>query len=210
MMPSMVLRMVARAGATKHMKGTISMKFSAFFAILFAISAGGAAAAVAAPAPPADTLCPTAVPKLVAFKDASDSNDLPKIVDAARGAASAYERCLSDAQGNINVAVEPMINYDKTREAQFLVVAGRALLAEGNNPDGIQALKDARHLAVDVADWQPTSQAWNASNHTGNSAQRNTDRNGSRYQDIARQIRDAADEALARTQAAKPPETKPN
>jgi hypothetical protein len=61
-----------------------------------------------------------------------------------------------------------------------------------------------------VADWQPASQAWNASNVTGNSSMRNTDRNGSRYQDIARQIRDAADEALARTQATKPAETKPN
>lgn len=191
------------------------MKLSALYrtvAGVLAMSAAGAATAGAAPAPPADTLCPTAVPKLVAFRDASAGNDLRKIAEAARSAADAYQRCLSDAQGNSGVAVEPMINYDKVREAQFLVVVGRVLLTQGESTEGIQALKDARQLAVDVADWQPASQAWVASNVVGheNAASRNTDRNGSRYQETAREIRDAADAALARVQATKPADTKPN
>lgn len=202
MNPSTLLRIIAGTGA------------------VYAITV---AAAVAAPAPPADTICPRAVPKIVAFTDAVATNDAMKIAAAARSAADTYQLCAADAQSSINVAIEPTVNYDKTREAQYLVVAGKALLAAGNEPDGVSTLKNARKLADDVAGWQPSSIAFNSTNHaghaTGDSAgpadasttQRNADRNGSRYKAAAIEIRDAADAALVRPQAAQPAASpKPN
>jgi hypothetical protein len=186
-------------------------------AVVLCALAGSAAGA--APAPPGDAICPRAVPKIAAFAEAVATNDTAKIVVAARAAADAYQLCAADAQSTSNVAIEPTVNYDKTREAQYLVLVGRSLLASGN-PDGITALKTARKLADDVADWQPSSIAFNETNHAthqmgavadGSTTQRNSDRNGSRYRSVAVEIRNAADEALARTQATQPqPSTKPN
>ena len=181
---------------------------------LVALAQGGPAAAQGSPA---DALCPRAVPKLAAFNDAKASNDMAKIAVAVRAIADAYELCASEAQVTKGVAVEPTVNYDKTRAAQYLVVEGRALAAGGNTADAIAALKKARHLADDVAIWQPESQAWHASATTGgpgpdsgaaapgappasagggNEAHRNTDRGGSRYKDAAVEIRAAADMEL--------------
>jgi hypothetical protein len=167
---------------------------------------------------PADALCPRAVPKLAAFNEAKASNDMAKIAAAVRAIADAYELCASEAQVTKGVAVEPTVNYDKTRAAQYLVVEGRALAAGGNTADAIAALKKARHLADDVAIWQPESQAWHASPTGGgpapgagsaalgapsqasagggNEAHRNTDLGGSRYKDAATEIRAAADAEL--------------
>jgi hypothetical protein len=183
-----------------------------------------ASAAVAAPAPPSETICPRAVPKIVGFTEAVATNDAAKIAAAARAAADTYQLCAADAQSSVNVAIEPTVNYDKTREAQYLVVAGKALLAAGNDSDGVSTLKTARKLADDVAGWQPSSIAFNSTNHAGHSSsgdaagvadasttQRNADRNGSRYKAAAIEIRDAADAALARPQATQPAASpKPN
>ncbi|HEX3548935.1 MAG TPA: hypothetical protein VHT53_01075 [Candidatus Elarobacter sp.] len=175
------------------------------------------AAAHAAPVPE-DALCPRAVPKLVAFNDATGSKDVAKIGGAARDAAAAYQLCASDAQVTKGVAVEPTVNYDKTRAAQFLVVYGRTQTAGGNTAEAITAFKDAKRLASDVATWQPESQTWHASQTTGapggmhddspgpsggNSAGRNTDRNGSRYKTAAAEIVTAADQELAKLEPAK-------
>jgi hypothetical protein len=187
-----------------------------------AVALGVVATAVPAGAEnaPADLMCPRAVPKLVAFNDAAAAKDVAKISAAARATAEAYELCASDAQVAKGVAVEPTVNYDKTRAAQFLVVEGRALAAGGNTVDAVAALKNARHLAEEVFVWQPESQSWHASATTGgvgpiggepaaappnaaggNEARRNTDRGGSRYKEAAGQIRDAADAELKKLQA---------
>lgn len=187
--------------------------------MLVAVAAARPAAAGTAPA---DTLCPRAVPKIAAFNEAAASKDIAKITAAARAAAEAYELCASDAQVAKGVAVEPSVNYDKTRAAQYLVVEGRALAAGGNTADAIVALKAARRFADDVFTWQPESQAWHASATTGggsaeagstasmtssaagggNEAHRNTDRGGSRYKESAGEIRDAADAELKKLQPA--------
>jgi hypothetical protein len=203
----------------------LPVKLRTILTIAFSLAAVACANVVAAAAPsgPSDTICPRAVPKIVAFTDAVATNDAAKIAAAARAAADAYQLCAADAQSSVNVAIEPTVNYDKTRQAQYLVVAGKALLASGNDSDGVSTLKTARKLADDVAGWQPSSMAFNSTNHAGHatgdaggpadasSTQRNTDRNGSRYKGAAIEIRDAADAALIRPQAAQPAASpKPN
>jgi len=145
-----------------------------------------------------DAICPRAVPKVVAFGEAGQSNDPAKIAAAAKDAAAAYRQCASDAQSTVNVAVEPTVNYDKTRAAQFLVVAGRAETVLKDAKSATADLADARKLATDVAEWQPQSQTFHMSSGlAGNSSDRNSDRNGSRYKDAAKEIVTAADQALA-------------
>ena len=179
----------------------------------------------AAAAPPfADPLCPRAVPKVLDFNAAGASNDAGKIAATARAAADAYQLCAADAQVTKGVAIEPTVNYSKTREAQFLVVEGRALLTLGNNADALAPLKNARRLADEVATWQPEPQLWVASQTTGgtamaggnsptqnggNTAMHNSDKDNSRYKTAALEIRATADEALGRFQAVAPASPKP-
>lgn len=204
------------------------MRLQIFVCVAVAASAIAASFPAAADTTPTDPICPRAVPKLVAFNDAAASKDIAKISAASRAAADAYVLCASEAQVTKGVAMEPTVNYDKTRAAQYLVVAGRALAATGNATEAGAVLKTARHYADDVFGWQPDAQTWHASQTTGgaaagmsggsddpsgassggNSAGRNTDRNGSRYKDAARQIRAAADEELAKLGVPAP--TKPN
>jgi hypothetical protein len=204
------------------------MRFQSLVFFAIASSSLAAASSALADTAPADTVCPRAVPKLVAFNDAAASKDVAKITAAARSAADAYTLCASEAAVAKGVAVEPTVNYDKTRAAQYLVVLGRALAASGNATEAGVALKNARQFADDVFGWQPDAQKWHASQTTGgvghgelppgtggNSAARNSDRDGSRYKGTARQIRAAADEALeglgARRQPMSPaPEASPN
>ncbi len=149
-----------------------------------------------------DTLCPAAVPKVVAFTEAGAGNDGVKIRAAAKAAADAYRRCAADAQSTVNVAWEPTVNYDKTRAAQFLVVAGRVGAATGDQAGAAADLRQARALAQDVAEWQPQSQSYTMSNGpAGNAAGRNSDRNGSRYKPQATDIMKAADAELAKLSA---------
>lgn len=187
-----------------------SMRFQRLVCGVVAASMVAAAAPALAGTASADTICPRAVPKLVAFNDAAASKDIAKIAAAARGAADAYSLCASDASVAKGVAVEPAVNYDKTRAAQYLVVLGRALAANGNATEATTALKNARQYADEVFGWQPDAQKWHASQTTGgtghgdlppdaaggNMAVRNSDRDGSRSKETARQIRAAADEAL--------------
>lgn len=171
-----------------------------------------------------DGLCPRAVPKVVALDDAAPTSDFTKISAAARDAAVAYQICTSEAQTTKGTAVEPTVNYDKTREAQFLVVEARALVAAGNPADALAPLKEARRLADDVATWQPGAQTWRASQNTGapggnnadntglrggNTAYHSSDRDGSRYKEAATEIRSSADELLTRVQARAPASPKP-
>lgn len=148
---------------------------------------------------PSDVACPRAVPKLIAFNEASASSDAAKIAAAARDAADAYRTCASNS--SVNVPVEPTVNYDKTRAAQFLVVLGRAQVASGNTVDGAKSLKDARGLASEVAEWVPSAQSYSRTMAGETSSARNTDRNPSRYKSTAIEIRDAATQELAKLAA---------
>lgn len=170
--------------------------------ISFGLAVSLAALVVAAPLaalaqPPSDLMCPRAVPKLVEFQDASGGKDITKILSASRGAADAYLTCLSEAKTRF--AEEPYMNYDRTRAAQFLVVEARALTATGDTKSATAALHDAHRLADEVVTWLPMSQTYSQSSGTeGNSADRNTDRNGSRYKASAKEILAAADDELAK------------
>ncbi len=150
---------------------------------------------------PADLVCPRAVPKLVAFQDASKTRDLAKILPAVRGVADAYLTCLSEAK--TRTYEEPYMNYDRARAAQFLVVEGRALAATGDTHSAVAALNDAHDLAEQVVTWKPMSQTYVQSSnvHVGNSAGRSTDLDGSRYRDAAKAILAAADDELVKLDA---------
>src|ERR1700734_3239888 len=99
----------------------VPVKLRTILTIAFSLGAiaGANAVATAAPALPPETICPRAVPKIVAFTDAVATNDAAKIAAAARAAADTYQLCAADAQSSVNVAVEPTVNYDKTRQAQY-------------------------------------------------------------------------------------------
>ncbi|MBV8369697.1 MAG: hypothetical protein JO036_12330 [Candidatus Eremiobacteraeota bacterium] len=169
-----------------------------FAAALFVCSAAVPAAAADAPA---DLVCPRAVPKLVAFHDASATKDLAKILPAVREAADAYLTCLSEAK--TRTYEEPYMNYDRTRAAQFLVVEGRVLALRGDTKSAVAVLEDAHDLAQQVVTWLPMSQTYIQSSnvHVGNSATRSTDRDGSRYQAEAKAVLAAADDELVKLDA---------
>jgi len=178
-------------------------------AVAFATVAAPPAARAATP-PYSDTMCPRAAPPVIAFNDAASSADPVKIAGAAKSAAEAYRLCATDAQASQRVQYEPVVNYDKTRAAQFLVVAGRAEAVLGHNEAALAELRDARRIAADVAEWQPSSQTYHMSSGLdGNSADRNTDRNGSRYKPAAVEIVAAADAALAKLNGTSVPATAP-
>lgn len=152
---------------------------------------------------PRDNLCNQATPRLIAFHDASLSNDLTKIATAAHAAAAVYQTCLSEAK--TATIEEPRWNYDRTRAAQFLVVEGRSLAATGDTVGAVKALQAARALAVDVVAWQASSQGFHQSNNgAGYSADRNTDHSGSQYKGNAQQVIAAVDEALSKLGVAIP------
>ncbi len=163
----------------------------------------GSLPAVAAE-PFSDTLCPRSVPKVIEYNEVSGGNNADKIVAAAHGAAEAYALCGSDAQGS-GVAIEPLVNYDKTRSAQFLVVAGRVESLLGDAKQAMADLRKARSLATEVSEWQPQAMSYQmSSGAAGNSSSRNNDRNGSRYKAVALEIVTAADAELAKLRPASP------
>jgi hypothetical protein len=184
--------------------------------------AATAVAASAAPLPLSDPMCPRAVPRLAAFNEAAQSNDISRIAAAARSAADIYEQCAADARAQTGrfLSVEPYVNYETTREAQFRVVEARALIANGDLAGGLRAMRDARRLADYVATWQPESMSWDSTNHSTmqndpvirfsdasgvqhsmSFASHVPDHDGSRYQTAALEIRAAADQLLGRIQA---------
>lgn len=160
-------------------------------------------ASAAIPASAADAFkdpwCPSASASVGAFTSAGRTNDPLKIADAAAAAADAYRACAANALAVAPNAVEPAVNYDRLRVAQFTFARGRALAAAGRTGDALPLLRDARALADQVASWQPGAQGYVASNGMGgSSAGRSGDRQGSTYQRNAEQVRDAADTELAR------------
>ena len=172
-------------------------RYHSFAVLAMAVAVLAPSAPARAADAPRDTLCPRAVPKLVAFNEAGATGDPAKIALAAYAAAEVYQLCATDAQ--LVTSIEPAVNYDKTRRAQFLVVAGRADAVAGKPAEAAAALRGARALAAEVADWLPSSTSYTTSNRTsGTSSDRNGDRKGSRYRDVAHQIQAAAEAELAK------------
>ena len=169
--------------------------------IAIALIASSAAAPAKAADAPADLVCPRAVPKLAAYRDAVATSNLAKILPAVRSVADAYLTCLSEAK--TRTYEEPYMNYDRTRAAQFLVVEGRALAATGDTHSAVAALNDAHDLAEQVVIWQPMSQTYIQSSnvHVGNHAGRSSDLDGSRYRDAAKAVLAAADDELVKLDA---------
>jgi hypothetical protein len=199
---------VAQAFRARTAQGA-RMKLRALLPLAAAFAASVAPPFALAADAPKDALCPRAVPKLVAFTDAGASNDVAKIAAAAQAAADAYQACATDS--SVSAPIEPAVNYDKVRRAQFLVVVGRADAAAGKTAEAMAALRDARSTADDVAQWQPSSMSYSTSNRTsGTSSDRNGDRNGSRYRESAVQIRAAADQALESLKAGPPAGSSPS
>jgi len=186
------------------------MKYSGL--LLAVILGSGTVAAGTLPARAADptfsdTLCPRAVPKVTTLNsDVVAKSDYTKLVDDARAVSDAYLNCTTDARSTFGIAYEPVINYDQTRTAQYLVVLGRLQAATGNVADAIASFKSAHTLAINVADWIPDAEVGSASNGlAGNSAGRNKDRQPSRYKDAAVQIKASAEEELAKLGAGPAP-----
>lgn len=173
------------------------------FSLLVAACLASAPHVVVAAEPPADTFCPRAVPKLIAYNQvvADGGKDLAKVATVAREAADEYQLCIEEA--TTRVVDEPRINYDRVRASQFRVVEGRALAATGDAKGALQALKDGRALADYVAKWEASSQSVSqANNGSGYSSSRGpADRTGSRYREAATQIVTAADAELAKLNA---------
>ncbi|MBV9438555.1 MAG: hypothetical protein JOZ24_01040 [Candidatus Eremiobacteraeota bacterium] len=171
------------------------MKLRAALAALFA--AGLVPSYAAAASPHKDAWCPVSVAKLEAFDAAAASNDPEKIGIAAQGVVEAYMNCAAEAQIARNV--EPAMNYDKTRAAQFEVVVARSLAAQGKIADAVAAYREARKGATDVADWTPSSMSYAVSNGGGGtSTSRNSSRGTSQYHTAALAVRDAVDAELAK------------
>jgi hypothetical protein len=176
-----------------------------YYALAFAAVLGTYALAVvpsiASAATPAytDALCPGAVPDVTAFNNDALAKDYAKLVTDAQATANAYHICTVDARASTGLPVEPTVNYDQTREAQFLVVLGKLQVATGKSADAVASFKTALALATDVAQWMPDAESWTASNGLGgNSSSRNTDRQPSQYKEAAVAIQAAANAELAK------------
>jgi hypothetical protein len=191
------------------------MKYTGFiFAALLGSSVllTASRSAEGADPPYTDALCSRAIPNVTTFNDDAIAKRYAHILDDAQAVVNAYRDCTTDAQETTSLAVEPTVNYDKTRTAEFLVVLGRLQVANGMPAEAIESFKGARALAVDVAQWIPDAEKWSRSNsrRTGNSSTRNADRQPSRYKDAAVQIQASADGELAKLGVVLPPAAQPS
>ena len=193
-------RAVARRRSGRGAPNYGFMRRYAFaLAAAFSVVAALPLASVAADTP-ADTICPRVVPKMIALNDAGLTNDATKVLPAVQAVVTAYKECQADHLAN--KPIEPSVNYDRTRQAQFLIVVGRTYNALGQTDDAIRAYRESRATADDVANWTPSAGQYSRSVAGATSANRNTDRQPSRYRDTAIEIRKAAEDALAALHAA--------
>lgn len=160
-----------------------------------------------------DVLCPNAVPPIVAL-NGSDQSDPDKFYAGASTVIEAYKTCASVAlsQGQ----TEPQGHYAQVKEAQYEILAGRALVAQGKIDDAKSLLSHARKLADNVVTWRSGGLGYAASNNVnvGNSTSRSSLSNlKSKFADAAGDIRDAADadlKALDKNSAAPAPNPQPS
>ncbi len=149
-------------------------------------------------ATPKDAYCPESAAKVDAFTAlGAKSSDPEQVARAAEAAAEAYRGCALNALSVGNI--EPAVNYDNTRVAQFEFAQARALALIGKTTEAVALYRDARAIAARVAAWTPQSMVYINSNRPGISdSALNRDRKPSSYQKSAEAIRDAADAALAK------------
>ncbi|HYZ16738.1 MAG TPA: hypothetical protein VE591_10065 [Candidatus Acidoferrum sp.] len=151
-----------------------------------------------------DVLCPAAAQSVTDFNAANVANDSSKTAAAARRAIDAYAGCAMNALSVGNI--EPAVNYDHVRMAQFEYALAKVLAESGKDDEVVPHLQNARKLADEVATWVPSATNYINSNHAGvTGSGRNGNRSGSNYQQNAITIRDAADGVLRRLGAAATP-----
>ena len=177
-------------------------------AALLAVAVSAALAPPPAGAAPKDAYCPEAAAKVDAFSALATANDPAKIAAAAADAADVYRACALSAASVGNI--EPAVNYDQTRIAQFEFAQARSLLLLNKTTEAIALFRDARTLAAKVAAWTPSGMVYLNSNRPGVSdSALNRDRKPSSYQKNALAIRDAADAQLAQLGASPEPAAQP-
>lgn len=170
-------------------------------ALALAVAAGVVAAVSPAPAGAAfsDALCPEATQYVLAIGTlraapplgTTAGGDPPQAVyDAVHATTSAYDSCAKRLLGNANI--EPGVHYAYTRQAQFLVLEARALLALNRPSEAKAVAQNARRLADDVVGWR---RSYNQSGSVIASSDKDT--RPSAYAASARDIVTAADQLLA-------------
>ncbi|MDB5043355.1 MAG: hypothetical protein JWN27_4081 [Candidatus Eremiobacteraeota bacterium] len=158
--------------------------------------ASSPAAFAAQPPPFSDQLCPEATSKVIAVQSLTTGADPQQIYTVARAAADAYDVCAKLRLGAQDI--EPGTHYATTREAQFGVLAARALIAMKRYDDARRELLRDRTMAADVV-------GWSASTHgvdPGVTIQ--TNNRSSRYQAVAQLVVDAATAELKNLPATAP------
>ena len=138
----------------------------------------------------ADALCPESVQRVQAMTKMKASDPPAAVYEAVRAAMDAYQTCLERQLGDANI--EPGVHYAQLREAQFGVLAARALVGLGRVEDARSELERDRKLAQNVAEWQYSNSGSNIGTSQGTYGQNSV------YHDTAKEIVAAADAALAR------------
>ena len=136
-----------------------------------------------------DRLCPEATQYVVALGKLTQTDTPQQVYDAAHATTAAYETCATRYLGNGQI--EPQVHYAYTRQASFSVIEARSLVALNRIADAKRVLQNSRRLAADVFDWRSGS------------------KRPSNYRDAAKDVIDAADDALAKLAAPASPAASP-
>lgn len=137
-----------------------------------------------------DPLCPEAVPSVTSFTRLTASDSPQQVLESATAVADAYDLCSKRklADGNI----EPGVHYAEVRQAQYLVVQGRALAALGKPADARSRFESARRSAQNVSDWVYNANGGNVGVVGAVNGRY------SRFHDTAKSVADAAASELAK------------
>lgn len=101
-----------------------------------------------------DPFCPAASDQIVRLGNVKGS-DAKAVVDATGGVVAAYRSCKLELESSGGrFSIEPKGHYATVRAAQFGVVLGRALAAQGRKADALAAFREARKDAASVAEWR--------------------------------------------------------
>lgn len=168
-------------------------------AILALLLAGAPLGAAAADQQYSDTVCPAATAPMVDVSTLRASDSPQRIYDLVHALAYAYDLCANLKLSNGDI--EPGAHYAFTREAQFGVLAGRALVQLGRTEDARREFTHDAKLAQDVADWVHSSNGGNIGETAGSGSRY------SRFHDAAVQVTAAAHAELAKLAPAVPAPT---
>lgn len=159
-------------------------------AILALLLAGAPLCVSAADQRYSDAVCPAGTAAMADLAKLQTGDPPQKIYDAAHAASYAYDLCgkLKLSNGDI----EPGAHYAFTREAQFGILAGRALVQLGRTEDARREFAQDAKLAQDVADWVHSNNGSNIGESAGSVSRY------SRFHDAAVQVVAAARAELAK------------